>query len=275
VDSVLRTRIITAFFIAVAAFILLFLMPVRVFQAALAILLMIGSWEFARLAGLGRIGRGFMLLTQASLLGLMFHYWQGIAGHALSFLVAATLCWFVMFLRMVTFRPGQPPGLNYRLLSFFCALASITFAWYSLSWLRDQPAGEYLVLLLLIIIWSADIGAYFSGRRWGRHKLAPTISPGKTREGLLGGAVLAALSTVLIARWILPVPPTPAILVALAVFTTVFSAAGDLFISLHKRTVGLKDSGRLFPGHGGVLDRFDSLLAGAPLFALGAELLKW
>lgn len=272
-DPVLRTRIITAFYIAVAAFSLLFLVPVWVFQVALAILLMAGSWEFARLAGLGSVGKGIMLLAQAALLGLMLRYWQGIAGHALSFLVAATLCWCVMFLRMVTFRPGLPAGLHYRLLSFFCALASITFAWYSLCWLRDRPAGEYLVLLLLVIIWSADTGAYFAGRRWGRHKLAPAISPGKTREGLLGGALLATLSTVLIAWWTLPMPPSPALLVALAVLTTLFSAGGDLFISLHKRTVGLKDSGRLFPGHGGVLDRFDSLLAGAPLFALGVELL--
>jgi phosphatidate cytidylyltransferase len=274
VDAVLRTRIVTAFFIAVAAFTLLFLVPVWVFQVALAILLMAGSREFARLAGLGRIGKWVMVLSQASLLGMMLYFWQGIAGHALSFLVAATLCWCVMFLRMVTFRPGLPPGLHYRLLSFFCALASITFAWYSLCWLRDQPAGEYLVLLLLVIIWSADTGAYFTGRRWGRHKLAPAISPGKTREGLLGGALLATLSTVLIAWWILPMPPAPALLLVLAVLTTLFSAGGDLFISLHKRTVGLKDSGSLFPGHGGVLDRFDSLLAGAPLFALGVEFLK-
>jgi phosphatidate cytidylyltransferase len=176
-------------------------------------------------------------------------------------------------LRMVTFRPGLPPSLHYRLLSFFCALGSITFAWYSLCWLRDQPGGKYLVLLLLVIIWSADTGAYFSGRRWGRHKLAPTISPGKTREGLLGGALSATLSAVLIAWWTLPMPPAPTLMVALAVLTTLFSAGGDLFISLHKRTVGLKDSGSLLPGHGGVLDRFDSLLAGAPLFALGVELL--
>ena len=179
-----------------------------------------------------------------------------------------------MFLRMVTFRPGLPPGLNYRLLSFFCSLASITFAWYSLSYLRDRPAGEYLVLLLMVIIWSADTGAYFAGRRWGRHKLAPTISPGKTREGLLGGALVAVLGTFLMVAWFLPMSATPALLVALAVMTTLFSAGGDLFISLHKRTVGLKDSGNLFPGHGGVLDRFDSLLAGAPIFALGVELLK-
>jgi phosphatidate cytidylyltransferase len=275
VDAVLRTRVITAFFIAVTAFTLLFLAPSWIFKIAMAILLMAGSWEFARLAALGRIGKWVLILLQALLLGMMLRLWNGIEAHALSFLVAAALSWCVMFLRLLTFRPGLAPDLNYRLVSFFCALASITFAWFSLCWLRDQPSGEYLVLLLLVIIWSADIGAYFSGRRWGRHKLAPTISPGKTREGLLGGALLAALCTVLVAHWTIAVQPAPAILIVLAMFTTLVSAAGDLFISLHKRTVGLKDSGKLFPGHGGVLDRFDSLLAGAPFFALGALLLQW
>jgi len=275
VDGVLRTRVITAFFIAVTAFALLFLAPSWFFKLAMAVLLMVGSWEFGRLAALGRIGSWVMILVQAFLLGLMLRFWKDIEGHAPSFLVAAALSWCVMFLRLLTFRPGSAPGLTYCLVSFFCALASITFAWYSLCWLRDQPSGEYLVLLLLVIIWSADIGAYFSGRRWGRHKLAPTISPGKTREGLLGGALLAALCTVLVAHWIIPLQPAPAILIILAMLTTLFSAAGDLFISLHKRTVGLKDSGKLFPGHGGVLDRFDSLLAGAPFFALGVLLLKW
>jgi phosphatidate cytidylyltransferase len=275
VDPLLRTRVITAFFIALVAFTLLFLTPFWAFQAGIAVLLMAGSWEFARLAGLGRIGTGLLLLVQASLLGVMLHYWKGIQGHAMAFLVAATLCWCVMLLRLLTFRPGMPAGLNYRLVSFFCALASITFAWYALCWLRGQPSGQFLVLLLLVIIWSADIGAYFSGRRWGRHKLAPVISPGKTREGLLGGALLAAACIVPVANWTIPSPPATAILVVLAMLTALFSAAGDLFISLHKRTVGLKDTGKLFPGHGGVLDRFDSLLAGAPFFALGAVFLRW
>ncbi len=271
-DATLRTRIITAFFIAVVAFTLLFLVPAWVFRIAMAILLMVGSWEFARLAALGRASKWLMLLIQMLLLAMMMRYWGGITGHALSFLVAATLSWCVMFLRLLGYRPGLAPGLSYRLVSFFCGLASISFAWYSLCWLRDQPSGEYLVLLLAII-WSADIGAYFAGRRWGRHKLALTISPGKTQEGLLGGVLLAALCAVLVAQWAIPVTPSAAVLIALAMLTALVSAAGDLFISLHKRTVGLKDTGKLFPGHGGVLDRFDSLLAGAPFFALGILLL--
>jgi phosphatidate cytidylyltransferase len=99
------------------------------------------------------------------------------------------------------------------------------------------------------------------------------ISPGKTWEGLFGGLALAVLIALLIARLTLAMPPALAVMVILTITTVLAAAAGDLFISLHKRTMGLKDSGRLFPGHGGVLDRFDSLLAGAPFFALGALML--
>ena len=123
--------------------------------------------------------------------------------------------------------------------------------------------------MLLLIIWSADIGAFFAGRRFGRRKLAPQISPGKTQEGLLGGLVLAMLVAIVVSRTAGILPLAPAWTAALAALTALVSAGGDLFKSIHKRTVGLKDSGSLLPGHGGVLDRFDSLLAGAPFFALG------
>ena len=203
----------------------------------------------------------------------MTRYWDGISEHASAFLVAACLAWCIMFLRLITFRPGVEPGLNYRLISFFCALASISFAWYAIAWLSAQQDGKFLILNLLFIIWAADIGAYFSGKRFGKTKLAPSISPGKTREGLLGGLALAVLVSVLIAQLTHTLPSSLAGFVIVTIMTALVSAAGDLFISLHKRTMGLKDSGQLFPGHGGVLDRFDSLLAGAPFFALGSLIL--
>lgn len=265
----LRTRVLTAAVIAPVAFAIVFLLPSLAFRLAIAGLLVIGSWEFARLAGLGAVARGLLLAVQTALLAWMIAWWDSLPAHALAFLTAACGCWFLMFLRLLTFRPGEPAGLNYRFLSGFSALASLTFAAFALFWLHDRPQGPFLVLLLLLIIWSADIGAYFAGRAFGRRRLAPNISPGKTREGLLGGLILATAITVLYGA-IAPIPPmSAAALAALAAVTALASAAGDLFISLHKRTVGLKDSGRLFPGHGGVLDRFDSLLAGAPFFALG------
>jgi phosphatidate cytidylyltransferase len=271
--AVLKTRVLTAIVIVAAAFCLIFLTPDWGFRLAVALLLMVGSWEFSRLASLGSYARWALLLIQAILIGLMMRYWHSVAGHAHAFLAAACLSWCVMFLRLVTFRAGSQAGLNYRLVSFFCALAAISFAWYALCWLRGLDQGVFKILLLLFIIWSADTGAYFAGRLFGRHKLAPAISPGKTREGLLGGVLSAVLVALLVAHLTLGLPAAVTPFILVTVITVLVSAAGDLFISLHKRNVGLKDSGRLFPGHGGVLDRFDSLLAGAPFFAMGLLIL--
>jgi phosphatidate cytidylyltransferase len=270
----LKIRVLTALVIGLLTFMVIFLLPPWAFRLAVAILWLTGSWEFTRLAGLGRISRWLLFGFQLILIGLMMRHWNAIAGHALTFLTAAGLTWCVMFLRLVTFRPGVGPGINYRLVSFFCALAGISFAWFALAWLRAQADGEFLILLLIFIIWAADTGAYFTGSLLGKHKLAPSISPGKTLEGLFGGVLLAVLIALLVSRLTLATPPAPAPLIILTVGTVLAAAAGDLFISLHKRVMSLKDTGRIFPGHGGALDRFDSLLTGAPFFALGILMLS-
>jgi phosphatidate cytidylyltransferase len=269
---VLKIRIITALGILVAAFVVLFILSASQFRLAMAALFLIGTWEFSRLAVLRMPLRILLLVIQSMLLTAGIVSWGALAPLTLALLTAACLIWCLMLLRLLSFRGDHNVGLNYKMLSFFSALASISFAWFALAWLRDQPSGEWLVLLLMFIIWAADVGAYFSGKLFGKHRLAPTISPGKTKEGLLGGLLLALLAAQLVAylSGTFIVPSWPLVLIAL--ITTLVSAAGDLFISIHKRTSGVKDSGHIFPGHGGVLDRFDSLLAGAPFFALGIYL---
>lgn len=122
---------------------------------------------------------------------------------------------------------------------------------------------------LLMLIWIADIGAYFTGRHWGRIKLAPKISPGKTREGVYGALVGALLSGVVLAWWQgLSIQQAP-FAILLCILAALFSVAGDLFWSMLKRLRGVKDSSNLLPGHGGMLDRIDSLTAAAPVFLLG------
>ncbi len=269
----LKIRILTALGIALVAFIVLFILPPFAFRLAIAALLLLGSWEFSRLATLNTVLRGLLLAIQTILLSLALYNWNALAPFALPLLTAACLSWCLMLLRLISFQPDAATGLNYRMLSFFSALAAISFAWFALCWLRDQVAGEWLVLLLLFIIWAADVGAYFAGRLWGRHKLAPSISPGKTREGLAGGLALSLLTAQLLAFYSGSFAAPSWSLLAITLLTALLSAAGDLFISIHKRTSKVKDSGRVFPGHGGVLDRFDSLLAGAPFFALGILLL--
>jgi phosphatidate cytidylyltransferase len=265
----LKTRIITAIAIGLVTFFVLFALSATAFRWSIAALLLAGSWEFSRLAMLGRIAQVILMLVQACILGLLLYFWESLASVGLSLLVTACLCWCLMLLRLISFHSGDVAGLNYRMLSFFSALAAVSFSWLALSWVRDQPAGAWLVLLLLIIIWAADVGAYFTGRAFGRHKLAPGISPGKTREGLVGGLLLAMLAAQVLAYFSGSFAAPSWSLALVAMVTTLVSAGGDLFISIHKRTAGVKDSGRIFPGHGGVLDRFDSLLAGAPFFALG------
>ncbi len=136
-----------------------------------------------------------------------------------------------------------------------------------------EPGGEWWILLLLLTIWASDVGAYFSGRAIGGAKLAPRISPGKTRAGFIGGVICAAAVAVAAGLAMPEIDASLAQLAILGATTAVVSVGGDLFISMHKRIVGLKDSGRLFPGHGGVLDRLDSLLAGAPFFVLAKLLM--
>jgi phosphatidate cytidylyltransferase len=139
--------------------------------------------------------------------------------------------------------------------------------WVALMGLRDDFGPAY-VLFLLLLIWVADTGAYFAGRRWGRRKLAPTISPGKTWEGVFG-AGMATLAFALVGAAVLEEGARWPGFVAVCMVTVGFSIVGDLFESMMKRQRGVKDSGSLLPGHGGVLDRFDSLTAAAPAFLLG------
>jgi phosphatidate cytidylyltransferase len=151
-----------------------------------------------------------------------------------------------------------------------CGLPVLVPAFIALARLQvttmEFARGPQIVLWLVLMVIFADIGAYFTGRRWGRRKLAPRVSPGKTQEGALGGLSMAAL-----AGWggavYFGFPPLAAVGFGCAV--GVFSIIGDLTESMFKRAAGLKDSGALLPGHGGLLDRIDSVTAAAPLYALG------
>jgi phosphatidate cytidylyltransferase len=270
---VLRTRILTALVILPVTVGVVFFLPAWGFRLATAVLLLIGSREFARLAGLSGVATVTLVLVQALIL-VGFHLgWHSPMLSPGVVLGAGVLAWLLMFSRLAGYRGDETVTDRYRALGFAGALVSISGCWFALAWLRDLDRGPFLVFLLLLIIWASDVGAYFAGRFLGKTPLAPTISPKKTREGVYGGIALALVAAFL---WAWPIShlDLPALaLAAGSIVTTLASVGGDLFISVHKRTVKLKDSGALFPGHGGVLDRYDSLLAGAPFFALAAYLL--
>ena len=265
----LKTRILTALVILPATLALVFLAPAWLFRLAVGVLMMIGCWEFRRLADLSDRAAMTLLVLQAVIVAGLLLTWPAAAVNARLLLAGAGAAWLLLLTRLALYRTGAPPDARYRRLGFTSAIGTLSFCLFALCWLRDQPSGEWLVFLLFLMIWAADVGAYFSGRFLGRHKLAPRISPNKTWEGVYGGAALAMAAAFLLQSLIAGLAQTPPVaLVGVAAVTTLASVGGDLFISLHKRSVGLKDTGRLFPGHGGVLDRYDSLLAGAPFFAL-------
>jgi phosphatidate cytidylyltransferase len=264
----LKTRIITALIIVAVTIAIVFLAPPWLFKLFIALVLLIGSWEFRRLADLSTRSGWALQAIQLMAIGLLMYFWPVVQNHALLLLGFGCLAWLLMFSRLAFFHEGVKPAESFRRLGFLSALGAITFCWYSLAWLRDQPNGPFVVFLLLFIIWASDVGAYFSGKQFGKRQLAPMISPKKTWEGVIGGILLAIAAAFLWSDTIAGLGISALVLVGLSIMTTLTSVCGDLFISLHKRSLGLKDTGTIFPGHGGVLDRYDSLLAGAPFFAL-------
>ena len=230
------------------------------------------GWELGISAPGGLSGQfsGYLLvLIQAIILLALFSNQSAWNVVGLTNLSVCCAAWALMFTRLALFRPTAPVDRHYRVVSFMTALLSITTGWFALSWIRIQPEGSWLILLMLLIVWATDTGAYFSGKTFGKRKLAHNISPGKTQAGLVGGLVAAPL-TALLAMKLMPLASIgTGRLILLSLIVALVSVAGDLMISLHKRTSGFKDSGKLLPGHGGILDRLDSLLAAAPFFALG------
>lgn len=258
----LKTRLLAAAVMIPAAILWVWLAPPLVFAAIAAVVVLAAAREWAGLAGVkSRLTQGAWLVA---ILGLLILAWWGARHTSYDYL---PLLWVLMAFWVVTTlhlaRGGvrsSRPGL---LLQGALVLVP---AFFALLLIRHMTAGPGLIFALFAVVWGADAGAYFAGRAVGRHKLAPQLSPGKTWEGLIGGLVLAAIAAALASLWC-PVPIW--LLVPLAVVTAAFSVVGDLVESRLKRVAGAKDSGHLIPGHGGVLDRIDSLSAAAPVFALG------
>jgi phosphatidate cytidylyltransferase len=254
----LLQRIITAgiFGIAITAA-LLFASP-AVAAAVLGLLWLAGAWEWGGFAKLGPASRVVYTALFAVALTLG---WRWLDTGAARLVLIVALAWWVIALVLVIGYPRRFGGA-------FVAAAGIVVLWpsYVLLVRLHDAAGARLALVVLLVVWAADVGAYVFGRLFGRTKLAPAVSPGKTWEGVTGGLLSAGLVAGASAAWVgLPAGR----LVGLAMLTALVSVLGDLTQSMFKRNVGLKDSGTLLPGHGGVLDRIDSLTAAVPAFVGG------
>ncbi len=265
-SSSLAKRVATAAALLPVVVIGVLWLPTAWFAVGALLFVLAGAWEWSSIAGIGgSFARALYVVATALLAWLLIESPDGWWLRPMLLAVGAGW-WLVALAWVVGYQQGiDPVVLRDRRVAMVVGWLVLLPAWLALVLIHASPEGPYLVLLLFVIIWSADTGAYFAGRRFGRHRLASRVSPGKTWEGLAGATIavllVAAVSGQDSMRAGLHWPFVTALLVMFV------SVLGDLTESLFKRRVGLKDSGSLLPGHGGVLDRIDSLTAAAPVFA--------
>lgn len=272
----LRQRVITALLLAPLAILLILLMPTSVFACLLAAAFLAASWEWSRLSGMkSRIARGVLL--GAVLLAFIALWVFQTTPWLWPALIATGVAWWLLacvWLRHFAF--AAAPTNENRNLKLLAGAFVVFPAWVAALSIHGSPShGHVWAFLAMLLVWAADTGAYFAGSWFGKgkRKLAPQISPGKTWVGVYGAFVTSALVAA-VAGWLLDVHDMRLLgLVVVTIVTVASSIIGDLLESLMKRHANVKDSGALFPGHGGLLDRLDSVFAALPIFALGKLLL--
>ena len=281
----LRDRIVTAIILASLFLGALFYLPLPLFSMAMATVVLISAWEWANMAGFGRVlQRSAYLLVMAVGLAAVGWYVGIERGDFFSTTLALTdervkqllvvgCAWWALSLLWVQTYPQSAILWGSRWLRLLIGAMVLMPTWVALVYLRAQENGAWLILLVMVVVALADIGGFFFGRRFGRRKLAPAVSPGKTWEGFWGGLGCNALLALVLGlalgsgSWKL--------LLAVIIPASLASVLGDLVESMVKRHRGIKDSSALLPGHGGLLDRVDSLTAAAPVFALALLVSGW
>jgi phosphatidate cytidylyltransferase len=257
----LRTRVITASVLGFAWLAIVLYLPRVVAIIGVTIAILAGAWEWSAFLRTSRAAsRAAYVVLIAVLMPIACTLTGSAAAERLFFLCA--LAWWLIALVWIVVAPRRATPA----IAAFAGLAALVPAWLALLRLRQLQDGAQWLLFVLILVWAADVGAFFIGRRFGKHKLAPAVSPGKTWEGVIGGVCAGALVAWAGAFWFsLPL----ASFLPLCLIVVCFSIVGDLTESLLKRFAGIKDSGRLIPGHGGVMDRIDSVTGAAPTLFLG------
>lgn len=269
----LLQRILTALVLAPLVILIILLPVTDIFDAIVALAFLAAWWEWARLAGLkNSVGRIALLVAAAGVFVLL---WLARDSAWTPWLLAAGVAWWAvacLWLRHFAF--AAAPTRENLALKLIAGAFVIFPTWVALTSIHARvPHGHWWTLLALVIVWASDIGAYASGRAFGKRKLAPQVSPGKTWAGAYG-AMVAGVLVAGLGGWLLGVRgPAMLGLAVLAAITVAVSIVGDLLESLLKRHAQVKDSGSIFPGHGGLLDRMDSVFAALPIFAAGLLLL--
>lgn len=271
----LKQRILTATLLIPAVVLAVYYLGMKGFVVFTGIFVCLGAWEWVAMSGYGdRLLRGLYVLINILPVGVCLFLIDSRLPELV--IIIGAVWWLVpASILLLTSRSGSVALLDSSPWKAGMGLVVLVPAWLSLVLLQHRhPDGKDLVLFLLVLIWIADSAAFFCGRRWGRHKLCPAISPGKTREGLLGALLFALLFALAFA--LLNKMQAIEILkfLVICLVTVMVSVSGDLTVSLIKRTAQLKDSGSILPGHGGIMDRIDSLTAAGPIFLAGIWLIR-
>lgn len=273
---VLKTRIITALILAPIAIGGIFFLPPLGFALFTGAIITIGAWEWANMSGMtSQLARVvYAAVAAAVMYGLL-------NVSAVAVLWLAVIWWFICFLMVRSYPAGSERwgGLPVRAVMGLLVLVP---AWVGLNHLRtgsfqfgDVANNLLVILFVFCVVWVADIGAYFAGRAFGKAKLAPRVSPGKSWAGVWGGLVAVAVFAVIVSQLASAPMDQTLLLVIASLATGLVSVLGDLLESMLKRFRGIKDSSQLLPGHGGIMDRIDSLTAAIPVFALIITQLGW
>lgn len=266
----LKQRLLTAAILVPLLILGILMLPAPYFAFVVAIFVIQGGWEWAGFLKQSST-RMRSVFTIIVALGLMF-IWSLISSETMDWLVVPVigLFWWLAAMVFVLSYPKLSFCWSSALIHFLIGLLVLSSTWMSVVGLHiyaDQ--GPYLVLYMITLISLADTGAYFGGKKWGKRKLAPDVSPGKTWEGVFSALMVSTIFALIGAdlfsfsgnQWLF--------FIVLSLVTAVFSILGDLNESMFKRHAGIKDSGQLLPGHGGILDRMDGVTAAAPVFVVG------
>ena len=267
----LYQRILTAIPLALFVFWIIFYQPTSVFFYFLLFIVLVSGYEWSRLSGVSNtVLRAVFAITVASTAWAIQAFAE---EHIIWVIYVSVMWWFsiTLYLKIAIPKAASSSLKLDKLLIAFIILPAAALAMQEIHGIHiglDRQGPEWL-FYALSVVWVADIGAYFSGKKFGKSKLAPHISPGKTKEGLFGAVLATSIYSLLASYYFEMQTERAVLLVMLTVIITFISVSGDLYISFMKREAGLKDSGNILPGHGGMLDRIDSVLAAMPVFLLG------
>jgi phosphatidate cytidylyltransferase len=263
-DSALKQRVVTGVVLIVAVLLGVLFLSNTLFSAiALVVFVSIGGWEWGKLVGFTEQSRGLFVI--GLLVTALIAYF--IKDLRWAFIVAGVIWWASALVLLAIYEQGTYFYKNNPWLLRLAAFLVLIPAWIALVTLHEYR--PFLVLYLIFLVAITDSGAYFTGKALGKNKLAPELSPGKTREGMFGGVAGAVVWSIL-GAWFFDLPANEWLyFILLSLVIAFMSVSGDLFESLIKREAGQKDSGNILPGHGGILDRVDGLIATLPLFTLG------